>query len=291
VTALGGDLRARLARLDFVLRRSLPGTLRGDRRAPRRKGISLEFADFRAYAPGDDVRHLDWASLARLDQLLIRLYHDEEELNLNLVVDMSRSMAYGTPPKRDLAIGLAAALAWIGRVRGHRVEAWLLGDDLEHARPGASTGAFEAFLDRLETMPATSTRPLIENLDQLRLRTRLRGLTVLISDLFEPAGPRPVLKRLMGPRRSLNLLQVLAPEELEPDLEGDLLLEDMETGEAVEITWTPPLAEIYRRRLAGHLATWAETARRRGAGWIHLNSRLSLEDAVLNELAPKGWLA
>ncbi len=288
---LTGDLRARLARLDLVLRRSLPGTMRGDRRAPRRKGISLEFADFRAYAPGDDVRHLDWASLARLDQLLIRLYHDEEELHLNLVVDMSRSMAYGAPPKRDLAVGLAAAFAWIGRLRGHHVEAWLLGEELERAEPGASARSFEAFLDRLDQMPASSTRPLVEHLDRLRLRTRLRGLTILISDLFEPAGPRAILKRLLGPSTELDIIQVLAPQELEPELEGDLLLEDMETGDAVEVTWMPALAEIYRRRLTGHLAAWAEATHRRGAAWIHLSSRLSLEDAVLNELAPRGWLA
>jgi len=124
---LDPHLQERVSALEVALRRSLASDLRGDRRAPKRKGISVEFADFRGYVPGDDVRHLDWATYARLDQLIVKLYHDEEDVQLHLLVDDSRSMYFGDPQKARYAREVAAAFAWIALFRQWRVSLTLLG--------------------------------------------------------------------------------------------------------------------------------------------------------------------
>ena len=141
--------RARLERLQIAVRRALPSSLRGDRRSPTRKGLSLEFADFRPYAPGDDVRHLDWSAWARLDQLILKLFHDEEDLQLHLLIDDSASMEMGPPEKALAARRVAAALAWIGLRDGSRVSCTLIGDRLERMNAVRGDGQFDPEYRRL----------------------------------------------------------------------------------------------------------------------------------------------
>ena len=281
---------ARLAALDLALRRALPASRRGDRRSPRRKGSSLEFADHRAYAPGDDVRHLDWSALARLDQLLVRVYHDEEELELNLVLDESASMSVGEPPKCELARGVVMALAYIAAGRGHRITLSLLTDECTPGLPRSGRAAYESVREALAGAEAKGRRSLGDRTRELVGRRVPRGMTVLVSDFLDPEGPAAVLRCLQRPSLELNLIQVLAPEELDPQLDGDLVLEDLETSTRVEVSTSLELLTAYRRRARAFVALWADDARRRGAAFASFRSDEALETVCLSGLLREGIL-
>ena len=290
MTLLDADFRARLERLEVVLRKALPASLRGDRRAPRRKGISLEFADFRNYVPGDDVRHLDWAGYARLDQLMIKVYHDEEELEMRILVDESASMAYGATPKYRWARQLAAALAWIGIARGHRTSIALLGDRTEETGAMRSPDRFDEALNLLDAPPPSSRRGLAECCREVSSGGRHRGLVILISDLMEEAGPQTLLRHLLRPTVELDLIHVLAEEEITPQLEGDLALVDMESEAKVDVSPDAVILDLYRKRVRAFIADWAENSRRRGAAYAQASTAESLEDFVLRGLVQEGLL-
>jgi uncharacterized protein (DUF58 family) len=263
--------------------------LRGDRRAPQRKGISLEFADFRSYVPGDDVRHLDWAGFARLDQLMVKLYHDEEDLQVHILVDESRSMDHGEPSKTQAARTLALALGWIALNRQSRVSVVRLGDERPDALPlQRGPGALERLWAHLEGAAIDGTSPPSLACRSWAQATRPRGAVLVLSDLLDPAGVQGVLRPLLGPTTEVTIIQVLAPTELDPDLEGDLRLVDVESGHRVEVSLTPAIVDNYRRRLRAFLADCAETCRRSGASWVLMSSDEPPERFVLRTLLGEG---
>ncbi len=287
---LSPEFAARLERLEVRLSRALPSNRRGDRRSPARKGISLEFADFRGYVEGDDVRHLDWAGYARLDQLIVKLYHDEEDVQIHLVVDASRSMDYGVPAKARRAREIAAALAWIGLAHDQRVSLTMIGDELIAVPLVRGRGAFARIAGPLATFATNGTRGLADGARELARRFRPRGFVVLISDLLDAEGPEAVLRALEGSFRTVLLLQVLAREETDPTLEGDLRLIDSETNARVEIHADAALLDAYRRRVRSFIALCSETARRRGAGFATHSTGATLEEFVVRTLVGEGVL-
>ncbi len=281
---LSPEFQARLAALEFTLRKALPSNLRGDRRSPHKKGISLEFADFRNYVPGDDVRHLDWSAWARLDQLIVKLYHDEEDLQLHLLVDDSRSMRFGSPTKARFARQVAAALAWIGLRHSQRVSLTLLGDAPDGLPLRRGGAALPALLERLQEPPGSGATPLVEGLQAFMAAARPRGAVVLISDLLDRAGPSAILSALQRPITEVTVIQVLAKAEVDPDLEGDLRLIDVETGLKVELNLSPAILDAYRARVRSFIALFAETARRRDAAFLQTTSDVRVEDFLLRSL-------
>lgn len=286
---LSAEFLARLAALELVVRRALPSNLRGDRRA-RRKGTSLEFADTRGYSPGDDVRHLDWATYARLDQLVVKLYHDEEDVRLHLVVDDSASMAFGAPTKAEFARRVAAALAWIGLSHQQRVALTLLGETERSVPHVAGRPAFVRLLELLAEDPAPGRRPLHEALRSWVDRARPRGSVVLISDLLDPVGPADVVRVLARPSSEATVVHVLAREDVDPDLDGDLRLIDAETGDAVEVNVDGDVLEAYRERARRFLAHCRECARRRGTAYGAAVTDEGVEEFLLRSLVGAGVL-
>ncbi len=286
---LSAEFLARLAALEVAVRKALPSTMRGDRRASR-KGTSLEFADYRAYAPGDDVRHLDWASYARLDQLVVKLYHDEEDVRLHLVVDDSASMRFGAPSKADFARRVAAALGWIGLSHQQRVGVTLLGAAERSVPLVSGRPSFPRLLERLAEEAPPSRRPLHEACRAWIDRARPRGSIVLISDLLDPAGPLEVLRAFLRPTTEVTVCQVLAREEVDPELEGDLRLIDAESGDVVEVNATDEVLAAYRERAGRFLAHCRETARRRGVAYGSAVTDEGLEEFLLRSLVGAGVL-
>jgi uncharacterized protein (DUF58 family) len=280
---LAPGLQARLAALELLLRRALPSSLRGDRRS-RRKGLSLELADHRAYAPGDDVRHLDWAAYARLDQLVVKLYHDEEDVQVHLLVDDSASMQHGEPSKARFAREVAAALAWIGLSHAQRVGVTLLGDEPRGVPLSRGQGSFARIVDALVAPTPPGKRALSASCADFMARERPRGALVLVSDLLDPAGLDATLRTLQRTTTELTLVQVLAPDELEPALEGDLCLVDSETGHEVLVALTPAVLAAYRARARSFVAHCAELARRREVAFAQVRSDASLEAFLLRAL-------
>jgi uncharacterized protein (DUF58 family) len=244
----------RLERLRVEARRAFPGTTKGERRSTRR-GASVEFADFRDYAPGDDLRHLDWSVYARLDRLMIRLFVEEEDVRIDILVDSSPSMGFGDPEtKFDYGRRVAAALGYLAVSSLDRVGvasfAERLGPRLRAARGRGQLVSLLRFLEALVVGPA-STTDLAKALDRYARETTRPGILFVISDFLDSSDFVRVLKQLAYRHFDINLIQVLAPEEAEPPLGGDLVLVDSETGETREITVNSATAAAYKRALDG----------------------------------------
>lgn len=242
-----GELGA-LARLQLLYRRPHRGDHPGERRSPR-VGSSPEFADFRPYSTGDDLRRLDWQAFARFDRLILRLDVAEEETALNIVLDVSDSMAFGSPPKWLAARRLAAALALIGLGEADRVAIGALrrgGPFTPHLRRGGGAGRALSFLSQLE--PGGTAGPA----DLASLRWLRPGMTIVISDFLSDESWSAPLAGLRSARHEPVLWQILAPEEEHPDLDGDFVLHDVESSAEMELTVTPKMVRQYLAALAEH---------------------------------------
>ena len=273
----------RLEQLELASRRMTAGRMKGERRSVRR-GQSVEFADYRNYSVGDDLRQLDWNAYARLEKLFVKLFVEEEDVTVHLLVDASRSMDYGEPNKLDAARRAAGALGYLGLASMDRVSVAFLGD-------GAATGmrpmrgkqrAVELF--RFLSGPRTERLTgLASAASDYASRLRGRGPLLLISDLMDP-GYLDALRALAGTRCQLSVLHLLAPDELEPEVPPDARLVDNETGQAVEVSGDDDLHERYRARLAEWQAEIAAFVGRRGGAYVQVPSDLDLADLLFDVL-------
>lgn len=268
----------RLARLRLQVRRRFAGVSGGARRSTR-KGQSVEFADHRAYAPGDDVRRIDWNAYARLDELVLRLHVAEEDLALHLLVDTSASME---GPKLDTAKRIAAALAYVGLSGSERVGVTPFADGivapLGLSRGKSHIGRVLRFLDGLQASGETSLARSVETFLARRPRP---GLVVVLSDLLDPGGYERPLDRLQAAKHEVVIFHVLSPEELAPPAGGDFAFVDRERGVRVEVSLDAHVLRAYHARLEAFLAGVEAYARRRGAMVLRAGGDVPFEEAVL----------
>lgn len=258
------DFLAKLEQLRLVSRKVFFGRLKGERRS-RRKGTSVEFADYRDYARGDDLRFLDWNIYGRLDRLFTKLFYEEEDLHVYILLDGSRSMDYGEPNKFLHARRLAAALAYIALVGMDRVAiAAFSADEFEWLRPVRGPGQIRKVFRFLEGLGARGETSLEAGALRFRVRQLHPGIILLASDFFDPAGYEEGLRVLAQGDNDVFAVQVLAPAEVQPDMVGALKLLDMETGEHVEVTVTAELIQSYQKRLAAYREGVAQFCMPRG---------------------------
>jgi uncharacterized protein (DUF58 family) len=273
-----------LERLKLLLRQPVRGGLKGGRRSVKR-GRSVEFADYRDYVMGDDLRQLDWNVYARLEKLFVKLFIEEEDVTVSLIVDASASMATGRPDKLLFAKRAAAALGYIGLASEDRVQLTVLGGRFARRRNGlrGSGRVFRLLGDLSGIAPAEGPSDLVAAARHAAAQLHGRGLVILISDLLDPGAER-VIRELAATGSELVILHVLSPEEIDPLLEGDLRLVDMETGEALEVTVDLATLDAYRTRLATWRENLADLAARRRATYLPVSSDLALADLVFAEL-------
>ena len=278
-----GFLR-QLERLLLIMKRPVRGGLKGGRRSVKR-GQSVEFADFRDYSLGDDLRLLDWNVLARLEKLFIKLYVEEEDVTIHFLLDASASMAAGNPPKLLFAKRAAAALGYIGLASEDRVAVTALA-----ARAGrrqvALRGSGRVFrlLAALSSIgTADGPTDLVASVRHAAAQLTGRGVIVLLSDLLDPAADK-VIRELAATGSELIVLHVLSPDELDPSLEGDVRLVDVETGDGLDVTVDLATLDDYKARLAAWQEAFAELAARRGATYVPVSTDLPLADLVFAEL-------
>jgi len=285
---LSPELLAKLERLELVSRKIFRGRMKGERRSPR-KGQSVEFADFRNYVPGDDLRFVDWNTYARLEKLFLKLFLEEEDLHFYALLDASDSMDFGDPTKLAWAKQLAAALGFIGLVRGDRVKIETIG------QPGkAGTPAFRGrrslwrLLDHVEAIEPGEPTMLNQGVKNFCLRNSGKGIVILITDLMDKSGYEAGLKYLLSQDMDVYVVHVLSAEELEPDLTGDLRLIDCEDGDEAEVTVGGPLLKRYRETLAAFVDGAREFCTRRGMMYLRARSDLAVEDVVSGYLRTRG---
>jgi uncharacterized protein (DUF58 family) len=285
---LSADFLAQLERLSLLSRRSFRGRVKGERRSPR-KGISVEFSDFRPYGIGDDLRYVDWNVYARLDRLYLKLFVDEEDLCLHLLVDASASMGFGAPSKLDHAARLAGALGFVGLVGLERVGVGVLRERMAEgfspARGRSQVLPLMSFLGRLAPGGATS---LNEGLAAYALRSREAGLAVVISDLMDPAGYERGLKALLERRFDVHVIHVLAPDEMNPGFGGDLRLLDAETDELRDLTLDGEALRGYHQRLREFLERAEQFCRGNEIAYHRVVTETPVEEFMLRQL--KGLL-
>jgi uncharacterized protein (DUF58 family) len=273
-----------LERLLLLMRSPVRGGLKGGRRSVKR-GQSVEFADYRDYALGDDLRQLDWNVLARLEKLFVKLFIEEEDVTITILLDGSASMASGAPDKLQFAKRAAAALGYIGLASEDKVAVSVLGGRAARRRTAlrGSGRVFRLLTELSAIQPADGPTDLVAAARHAAAQLRGRGVVILLSDLLDPAADR-VIRELASTRSELILLHVLSPQELDPPLEGDLRLVDSETGASVDVTADLATIDAYRGRLADWKATFAQLAARRGATYVDLASDVPLNELIFAEL-------
>lgn len=243
------ELLARLERMELVSRKVFRGRLKGERRS-RRKGQSVEFADYRNYVPGDDLRFVDWNLYARLDKLFLKLFLEEEDLHVYFLVDASPSMGFGEPTKFFAAKQLASALAFVGMCRGDRVRIEFLGEENKTSPVLRGRSQMYRMMDFVSEVEPTQIFDLSDAVKRFCLRNAGRGIVVLLSDLMDKNGYESALRLLVGQQMDVFVLHMLSPEEMEPDLTGDLKLVDCEDDDEAEISVSTAVIKRYKETLA-----------------------------------------
>ncbi len=273
-----------LERLELLLRNPVRGGLKGGRRSVKR-GQSVEFADYRDYAPGDDLRQLDWNVLARLERLFVKLFVEEEDVTVTILVDASASMLGGSPSKFRFAQRAAAALGHIALASEDRLVVTALGGRTARRQIAMrGSGRVLRLLAALSGLaPSDGQTELVAACRHAAAQQTSRGVFILLSDLLDPAADL-VIRELAATGSELVVLHVLSPDELEPALEGDLRLVDAESGERVDVTVDVSTIDAYRTRLAAWQAELADVAAKRRAAYVPLASDLPLTDLVFAEL-------
>ena len=291
---LDSRLMSKLDAIDLVSRKIFSGKVQGERRSKRR-GQSIDFADFRPYVHGDDLRFVDWNIFGRLDRLFLKMFLEEEDLSLIIALDTSASMRAGNPDAFDYARKVAMALAYVGLVNQHRVS--LVGfsqgqveraSNLRGRRKAADVASW-----LLKREPAGASG--FEEAMRLVGTTRVgRGVMIVLSDFLFHEGFEKGLGMVAGRGFDVYALQVLAPQVVDPSREGgvsgDLLLVDSETQAETEITVTPELLRIYKERLDRLCGSLRAYCTRRDLVHLVVETSTPVETLMLEYLRRRGML-
>ena len=285
----------KLDRLTLVAAQVRAGRIKGERRSTKR-GTSIEFADYRDYTRGDDLRRVDWNVYARLERPFIKLLEEEEDLAVHLLLDASRSMDSGAEAhhKFRYAQRLAAALGHMALAAGDRLTVQVLpspgrsvGESFGPARGRGQTLRLLNFLENLRPGGQTELDLALRN---YALAAKRPGLAFLLSDVFSPAGYRDGLAQLLGRGYEVTVLHILAPDEVDPPLAGDLRLIDAETQLPQDVTLDGGLRDLYRRRVAGWRGEIEAYCLRRGMHYVPVTTDLLWDELVLHQLRARGLI-
>lgn len=287
-TLLPPELLNQLERLELVSRKIFRGRMKGERRS-KRKGQSVEFADFRNYVAGDDLRFIDWNTYARLDRLFLKMFLEEEDLHFYTLIDASGSMDFGTPSKLFYAQQLAAALGFIGLTRSDRVRIETLGQNVRQAAPVfRGRQSVWRMTNYLESIQPGEKVSLAEGVKNFCVRNTGKGILVLISDLMDKQGYETAFRYLVAQQMDVYVIQVLSNAELEPDVQGDLRLVDCEDDDVAEITVSAPLLARYKKTLNAFVGGAREFCSRRGMGYMLANTQTPVDQLVTGYLRQRG---
>jgi len=281
---LDPEFMNRLDSLDVLSRKILQGKLQGERRSKRR-GQSVEFADHRPYVAGDDLRFVDWNIYGRLEQLFLKLFIEEQDLTVHIVVDGSASMTVGEPSKELFIKKLAAALGYVSLVNNNRVSISVFGDgvvgQLANMRGRNYLHQMADFLLTAQCDGVSQFETACRQIASGRIGC---GVMIVLSDFLFKEGYDSGLRRLIGRQYDLYVIQVLSAQELSPDFAGDLKLIDIEDADVAEITVSAALVKYYKRNVTAYCNELKDFCTRRGAVYALANSGDSVESLVLNYL-------
>lgn len=278
----------KLDRLSLITRRAMAGDMQGERRSPRR-GSSVEFADYRPYGIGDDIRQIDWNLYARAERFFLKLFVAEEELSVHLLLDTSASMDWGEPNKFLYAQRLVAAFGYIVLTSLDRVSVSAFGSGNQQLPSVRGKRGAVPLFRFLQDMKAGGSLDLETRCRRYVQTVRTPGPIVLCSDLLDPNW-QEALRALSSRAMDITLLHVLAPQELEPEIDGDFRLLDAEGGAAIEVTADLDLMRRYQEQLQA----WRDEVERfcngRGITYLFADSSVPIEEFVLTNMRRRGVL-
>jgi len=274
-----------------ALRRRLSVTVQSGaagERASRRRGSSAEFQDHRPYAPGDDLRRVDWAAFARTGEPVLKLFRAEEDSVLRLVLDASGSLAFGSPEKFEVARRIAAAIGYLALANGQRAQVLIARQTVQASRrglerigvPRRGRDALAALLRDLSEPRAGGKANLTAAIEQALQHAERPGLLVVVSDFLDPSTVTKALGHASALGHQVALIQVLSRDEVEPNYDGDFAFVDSETEAQVELSMDAAAVDAYVVRLAGlidELRTWS---RKHRASYVRMTNDEALEGAV-----------
>ena len=287
------DLMKRLEQLQLLARRRSKSTAKGERRSGAR-GQSVEFADYRTYVPGDDLRRIDWNLFGRLERLFLKLYEEERELPVTIYLDSSESMSFGRVSKFDFARQVAAGVGYVALCGFDRVtvEPFPLADDqaglVGELRAVRGRRSAMRFFDNLNRLKAGGTADFNQALRLGAMKHRVQGVIVVLSDFLDPAGYEDGLKSLASRGSEVHAVQILAPEELEPSSYGDLRVIDSETGAEQEVTFGKYRLKSYRATVQNYCRRLQEYCRARGIRYQLAQSDTPIDDLLLKAMRTGG---
>jgi uncharacterized protein (DUF58 family) len=287
------EFQRKLEYLALVSRRVFAGRLRAERRT-KKSGSGVEFADHRDYQPGDDFRTLDWSVYQRFEKLLVRLYEEEEDLAIYLILDTSGSMAFGADRRADklrYAKKIVAALAYVGLANLDRVSIVTTSDRVMERMPETRGKAriFKAFRF-LRSLEAEGTTDLGDAMKTFVAQNKRRGLAVLVSDLYDPKGFEKGVNVLRYNKFDPFVVHVVDPADAKPRLQGDVLLYDCETGDEREVTVTAKVLERFAQAHAEYLAGIDRFCATRQVPYVAASTDVAFDELILRVFRRGGFL-
>jgi uncharacterized protein (DUF58 family) len=278
----------KLEQLELVSRKIFVGRMKGERKSKRR-GTSVEFADHRNYAVGDDLRHIDWNVYGRLDKLFLKLFLEEEDLHFYTLVDTSLSMEFGEPTKLHYAKQVAAALAFIGLVNHDRVVLETFSSGLDGGMPSVrGRSQMWRVVQYLDALQASGASNLTTAAKAFAIKHAGKGIVVVVSDFLDKHGYQDALRYLLARNMDIYVIQVLSREEVEPELVGDLRLVDAEDDDIAEITVSAPLLKRYKDNLNAFVGGLKDWCTKRGIVYILTTNQNPFDKLILNYLRERG---
>lgn len=280
----------RLEHLSLVSRKISTGRLKGERRS-RRRGTSADFADYRNYVPGDDLRFLDWKIYGRLERMFLKLFMEEEDLRVSIMLDTSRSMGFGDPDKLLYAKRVAAALGYICLSRMDSLTVRAFGDGIVSSfgpkRGKLHAAGYFSFLSGIEASAGTS---LLRSFKSHAQAGRGKGMVIIISDFYDFAGYEEALKQLFAANCEVLAIHVLSPQEIEPDYRGDIRLQDCEFNNTTDVSMGKNVMELYARTVSAFCNGLKSHVVSRGGCYLLASTRNPFELLVLDVLRRRGMV-
>ncbi|TET32327.1 MAG: DUF58 domain-containing protein [Planctomycetota bacterium] len=290
-TLFDSEFMRKLEYLNLIARKVLSGLFRAERQS-HKKGVSLEFSDYRPYAPGDDFRYVDWHIYGRLDEFFLKLFREEENLCMYIFLDCSTSMDFGKVHKFIYALKIAAALSFIGMSNMDSVSVFpfseALMDDISGLRGRGKVFDLFRFLEVLKPQGLTNMQ---QSLRAFTHRSRRRGIAFVITDLFDIDGYSKAIKMLRFHKHEIYLIHVSDTTEREPTLHGDLKLVDSESEAERTVTITSAIRKRYRRAFGDFREEVENFCKKNEFGYVHADTQIPFDELILKVLRRGGVLA
>ena len=282
---------SRLERMRFNPRQRLTSRHRGDHLRGR-GGSSTEFSDYRDYSPGDDTRFIDWNIFSRLQRPYLKLFHLEEEMNVVIIIDASKSMAFDN--KFEMAQKMAAALSTVGLHSNEKVSLYIVQNEElsvpDHIAPASGRFHKNAFFKKIESVEVGGSLQLNEGIEQVVKHHSGKGMAFVISDFMTIGDMNKAFNLLFSNGLAPYALQILAPSEINPELTGDIRFVDSESAATLDISAVGSLTEIYQEYLSNLQTNLSEQCQKRSGLYLSTDSHTDAEEVLLNSMVRRGWI-